>query len=127
MSNAMGYWTLEYRHKYGTDIVLCDDELTAKITAIQLFLEAWTEIEETPELLSIVKKICEKVVEKDFVTALDLVTEVCANDIYDYDESFFWSLCSVSDSDTNREHLQEAATQTLDLLQEKTETQHEKE
>lgn len=118
-------WVLEYTHRHGTDVIICDTEGAAKITALDLFLDNWSDFEErrqAPMLREAVKYISQQIIAKDIEGAINrLITVMADEEKYGYDESFNWYFRNASESPTPLQDLVVNAISTITLLEEQEE------
>ena len=113
-------WVLEYTHRHGTDVIVCNTEEAAKITALDLFLDNWSDFEDRKqvhELREAVKYIAQQILAKDIEGAIERLFTVMTNeDKYGYDEAFNWFYRNSSESPTPLQDLIGNAINTLGLL-----------
>lgn len=118
-------WVLEYTHRHGTDVIICDTEEKAKITALDLFLDNWSDFEDRKqahELRGAVKYISQQIIAKDIEGAINrLITVMADEDKYGYDESFTWYFRNASEHPTPLQDLVGNAIDTIALLEEREE------
>lgn len=118
---STGPWVVEYEHRHGTDVILCKTEEEAKITALDLFLDNWSDFEdrkEGPVLREEVKHLAQKIVAKDIDGAAALLVTIMSDDKYGYDESFVWYFRDFSDQATPLLDLVKNAINTIHLIEE---------
>ena len=121
----MEVWVLEYTHRHGTDVIVCDTEEAAKVTALDLFLDNWSDFEDRKqahELRGAVRYIAQQVIAKDIEGAINrLITVMTNEEKYGYDEGFHWFYRNASDSPTPMRDLVDNAINTIGLLEEQEE------